>query len=255
MKGADIKLGRLFSKGKNAVVVAADHGEFDGPQAGMYNLPQIFKQMSMADGILLSPGMLPACYESFNYKGAPVPIMRINWSTTYCFQWEYKEARTAIAVSVADAVRLGADIVLISLTLKTGDEKIDAKNIDIFCKLANEAKIMGIPVIGEAFPTRHNELTPDELFSQVNITCRILAELGADAIKTFYTKDFKKVVKGCPLPILVLGAEKTPKESDALNLAKRAMNDGAKGVVFGRNVMQAKNLSKFLEKLCRVVKK
>ena len=47
-------------------------------------------------------------------------------------------SRTAHAFSVKDAVALGDEIVLVSLTLKTGDEANDARNVEIFSKLCNE---------------------------------------------------------------------------------------------------------------------
>jgi hypothetical protein len=55
-------------------------------------------------------------------------------------------------------------------------------------------------------------------------------------------------------PVFCLGAEKTPKEIDALNLAYKAVKAGARGVVFGRNVIQAANPAAFLQGLKAVVK-
>jgi len=98
-------------------------------------------------------------------------------------------------------------------------------------------------------------MAPDQLHKMVYQACRILAELGADAIKTFYTgEDFAEVVQACPVPVFTLGAEKTPKETDALNLAYKAIRSGARGVVFGRNVIQATSPSRFLQGLKKVVK-
>jgi len=57
------------------------------------------------------------------------------------------------------------------------------------------------------------------------------------------------------VPILALGASKLPKESQALELARRAIDDGARGVVFGRNVLQAHNPACFVAALCDVVKR
>ena len=57
MTGKEIRLQRLFSRG-NAVIVAADHGEFDGPIAGMIELPRLLAEVihPEVDGVLLSPG-------------------------------------------------------------------------------------------------------------------------------------------------------------------------------------------------------
>jgi DhnA family fructose-bisphosphate aldolase class Ia len=84
----------------------------------------------------------------------------------------------------------------------------------------------------------------------------MLAEIGADMIKAFYTgENFSQVVESTPAPIFVLGAEKTKKEVQALKLASEAVNAGARGVVFGRNVIQAKRPEVFIKALKEVVKK
>ncbi len=256
MTGRDIRLNKLFSGAENAVVVAIDHGEFDGPIPGMVDLRETVKKIDPSvDAILVSPGMLAHCGEAFAYKGAPLAIVRVNWSSVYAFHWNYNDAETVQAVEVSDAVAAGADLVLISLTLRTGSEARDAANVELFCRLASQAKRLGIPVVGEYFPTRSQSISKEEMHDQVLRSCRILAELGADLIKTFYTYKFDEVTAGCPVPVLGLGAEKTPKQIQALELAQRIVNGGGKGVVFGRNAIQVPHPTAFQRALCDVVKK
>jgi len=207
------------------------------------------------DGILLSPGMLPHCREAFNYKGAPMAVVRLNWSTVYCFQWGYKDAATVTAFRPKEALRLGADAVLISLTLETGSEANDAHNVGVFRDLCGEAKEYGLPVIGEYYPAEPDKLQPDELHKKVYTAARIISELGADLIKTFYTVDFRAVTSSCPIPVLGLGAEKLPTRRAALQLAANAVADGAGGVVFGRNAIQVPDPASFQRALCDVVKR
>lgn len=250
-----MRLERLFGKGRNIVIVAADHGEFDGPIPGLVNLPEALKVITGdVDCVLLSPGMLRHCYEVFAYRGAPLAVVRLNWATTYCFKWDYRKAHTVTAMRPAEAIAEGADIALVSLTLKTGSEATDAENIRCFSELCWEAKRLGMPVLGEAFPPVPHEMSPDELHNWVHITSRIIAEVGADFVKTYCTRDFRAVTEACPVPILALGAEKTPREVDALQLAARAVEAGARGVVFGRNVLQSSNPAAFARALCEVVR-
>ena len=56
------------------------------------------------------------------------------------------------------------------------------------------------------------------------------------------------------MPILALGAKKLPREVDALELAATAVRDGARGVVFGRNLVGAQDPERFLAALQEVVK-
>ena len=254
MTGKEIRLNKLFSNGGNAVVVAIDHGEFDGPLPGMINLPETAKKIYPGvSAVLLSPGMIAHCGHVFNSKGAPMAVVRTNWSTVYAFHWDYNDAETVQAMSITDAVTAGAEMVLVSLTLKTGSEARDAENVEVFCTLANEAKRLGIPVVGEFFMAYSSRLPEDEMHEQVYRSCRILAELGADVIKTFYTYKFKEVTESCPVPVLGLGAEKTPKQIQALELAERIVQDGGRGVVFGRNAVQVADPAAFQKALCDVV--
>lgn len=251
-----MRLNRLFSKGDNAVVVAIDHGEFDGPLPGMINMPEVVKKVDAGvSAVLLSPGMLGHCGHAFDYKGAPMPMVRLNWSTVYCFHWNYNDANTVPAISPSDAVAAGADVVLISLTLNTGSEARDAANVEVFCKLVNKAKKVGVPIVGEFFPTHCDKLSKEEMHKQVFSSCRIVAELGADLIKTFYTYKFNEVTESVPIPVLGLGAEKTPKQIQALELAEKIVQGGGRGVVFGRNAIQVADPAAFQRALCDVVQK
>ena len=253
---ANIRFERLFNRNERAVIVAMDHCEFDGPIPGMLDLAGTAAKVdACVDGILLSPAMLPHCRHAFNYKGAPMAVARLNWSTVYCYQWKYKDAVTVPAFSPAEALRLGADVALISLTLETGSEANDARNVEVFRSLCREAKELGMPVIGEYYPSDPDQLSPDELHAKVFACARIIAELGADLIKTFFTNRFRAVTASCPVPVLGLGAARMPTQLQALQLAADEVKGGAGGVVFGRNAIQVPNPGAFQRALCDVVKR
>jgi DhnA family fructose-bisphosphate aldolase class Ia len=251
---ANIRLERLFNRNERAVIVALDYGLFGGPADGLVDLGETARQVaSCVDGVLLSPAMLPHCHDAFNYKGAPLAVVRLNWSTVFCSQGN-SEAATVVAFSPAEALRLGADIALVSLTLETGSESNEAHNVAVFRQLCREAKQLGMPVIGECSPAGVESLQPDQLHTKVYRGTRMLAELGADAIKTFYTNSFRAVTGSCPVPVLGLGGPKLPTQGAALQLAADEVAAGAGGVVFGRNAVQVPNPRAFQEALCDVVK-
>lgn len=255
MSGKDIRFGKLFGDTGKAVVVACDHGMFDGPHAGMENIATMLSKIGDdADAILLSPGMLPHAKDYFARRNAPTAIVRLNYNSVFSFKWGYSDAVVSNLYQPEDAAALGADCVLVCLTLKSKDEATDAKNTEIFADLCIKAHKIGLPVIGEYFPHSHLTKGADEFHEEILMGCRMLSELGADAIKTFYTKQFKEVTSTCPVPILGLGAEKTPTDKDALELAEKEIADGAGGVVFGRNAVQATNPSAFICALQDIVK-
>ena len=254
MNSIEIKTRRLMTN-ERAVIVACDHGEFDGPIPGMIDISQTIERINPAvDGVLISPGMIRHTGGYFGMKGAPMVIGRLNWNTVYCFHWGYNDSLSVEAFSPEEALSLGVEVALVSLTLKTGSEDRDARNIEVFRKITAQCHRLGMPVIGEYFPARSDVLSSEEMHQQVKIGSRILAELGADMIKTFHTDKFAEVIAGCPVPVFALGATKLPTPLDALRLAFHEISDGASGVVFGRNALQVEDPFGFQTALLQVVK-
>ena len=255
LDGREIRLQRLMGDGR-AVIIACDHGLFDGPIPAMEDLPETVEKINpVVDAVLLSPGMIRHCSSIFAGTRRPLAIARLNWNTVYCFKFDYRMAKSVYSYAPEEAVREGMDIALVSLTLLTGDEQRDAANVEVFSKLTNACHRMGIPVIGEYFPTGHADMSPQQLHEDVLVGSRIVAELGADAIKTFHTCDFEAVTRSCPVPVLGLGAEKLPTQREALELAAKEVAAGAGGVVFGRNAIQVSDPHAFQAALCDVVKR
>jgi len=250
MEGTEIRLGRIFGHDGKAVVVACDHGMFDGPHAGMVDIPAMLERLGDGpDAILLSPGMLRQARRFFARRGAPAAIVRINANSIFTFKWDYRGAINEPLIEPEDAAAIGADAVLACVSLQSGDEERDMRNLSLFADLAAKAHAIGVPIVGEYFPHSHLEKPADAFHEEVLIGCRMLAEMGADAIKTFHTSRFKEVTQSCPVPVLGLGAEKTPTDRDALELAEREVRDGARGFVFGRNAVQASNPPAFVAAL------
>jgi 3-hydroxy-5-phosphonooxypentane-2,4-dione thiolase len=254
LDGRQIRLKRLMGDGR-AVIIAIDHGLFDGPIAGMEDLPAMAARINpVVDAVLLAPGMIRHCGKIFARQKAPLAVVRLNWNTVYCFKFGYTAAKSVYCYEPADALREGMDIALVSLTLQTGDESRDAANVEVCSRLITACHALGIAVIGEYFPTNHAALSPQALHENVLVGSRIIAELGADTIKTFHTCDFRAVTRTCPVPVFGLGAEKLPRQLDALRLAQREIEEGAGGVVFGRNAIQVPDPLRFQAALCDVVK-
>jgi class I fructose-bisphosphate aldolase len=253
--GEVIRLARLFDGGSNAVVAAIDHGLYNGPRPGFEDLAGVVDRLKGADAILVSPGMADHLAQAFSHRGAPAMMVRLNWGTQYATQWGYNESRTVPMVTAAGAVALGADIVLVGMSIKTGSEAVDAENVEMVGRCVAEKRAAGVPIVGEVYPAGHEDVSPEERHEVISIGCRIVAELGVDLVKTFHTGErFSEIVRSTPVPILALGAKKLPREVDALELAAMAVRDGARGVVFGRNLVGASDPVRFLDALQEVVK-
>ena len=141
------------------------------------------------------------------------------------------------------------------MSIRTGSEAVDAENVEVVARAVAQKRTAGVPIVGEVYPAGHEDLPPDERHEQIAIGCRIVAELGVDLVKTFYTGDrFGEIVAATPVPVLALGSRKLPRERDALELAATAVQAGARGVVFGRNVIQARDPECFLLALRSIVR-
>jgi len=229
---------------------------FDGPIVGLDKIREIpEKILPEIDAVLMSPGVLRDIgIQLCDKRNSPIPITRINWSTVYCFDWDYHSGDTVKVYTPQQALQIGAQIVLISLSLQTGSQQRDARNIQLFSELCAEAHQLGVPVIGEYFPVDDENMDEEQMYNEVKISCRILYELGADMIKTFYTKKFEEVVAGCPIPILALGGKRLDSDLEVLKYAAEQIKSGAAGIVFGRNVIQSQKPLELQRALLDVVK-
>ena len=87
----------------------------------------------------------------------------------------------------------------------------------------------------------------------LGLTTRICAELGAQFVKTYYCDEgFERVTAGCPVPIVMAGGKKLP-ELDALTMAYQAIQDGAAGVDMGRNISQSEAPTAMIHAVAKVV--
>ena len=254
--GKEIRLGRFFDVDKNVVVTAVDHCAQMGPIQGLTNLAKTIESLGASDGILINAETLADYKGVFARKKCPALLARVTWTTAYCFPWEYDEGHTSVIMPVEEALACGADLVTACCVLQTGEQVVDRDNISLFAEISEAANACGIPLMGEAYPLGADFMPQDKLHEQIRTSARIIWELGADVIKTFYTgPDFAEVVESVGVPILALGAAKKDSELSALEMAEEAIKAGARGVVFGRNIFQAKRPPEFLQAIKEVVNK
>ena len=92
----------------------------------------------------------------------------------------------------------------------------------------------GVPTLGVTAVGR--DMTRDARY--LGMASRVLAENGAQVVKTYYCDGFEEIVHATPVPIVIAGGKKLP-EKDAIQLAWNAIHAGASGVDMGRNIFQS----------------
>lgn len=245
MDGAELRLGRLFDRESGrSFITAFDHGITlrVSPEAGR-TLDIMEKIVSgEPDGVLISPGMLKQTSHMFSFRGAPVPVVRADWTLLDERTKDLGEQYRAM-LSPRDAASLGAGAVMMYLIQGPEEGEMFADNARAIAAAASEAHKVGLPLIVEA--TLWGSRIPEDEKKDPDLLaygCRMAAELGADAIKTEYTGDpetMAGVIEGCPVPVLTLGGARGGSEDEVVENARGAVEAGARGIVFGRNVWQA----------------
>jgi DhnA family fructose-bisphosphate aldolase class Ia len=241
MSGIDLRVKRLFGSKKNLVVSAIDHVMEYGDQPGIETSREAIEKCMGTDALLLSRFSLRRNWDLFVQKDAPMPVVRINWSSAFYYPLEYRKGFTEIATAVEDAVQDGAELVICSLFLENNDEEMETINVALFSEVVRQKEKLGIPLIGECYVVEHQEISADALHEKVKRVSRVMAELGADLVKVFFTNRFEEVVKNTPVPVFSIGAEKLNTDIEVLNKAKNTVAAGARGIIFGRNIFMAKN--------------
>jgi DhnA family fructose-bisphosphate aldolase class Ia len=252
VNGAEIRLGQLFDPESGRSFIAAfDHGLTLGPKQGSENVLDGLQRIIAGgpDGILISPGTMKLGGHLFAFHGAPVPIVRADWiynaevfpGLPALLQDPRQGEHYEVICSPEDALAMGAGAITMFLIVGTADGSTFASNARQVAENVQAAQRAGVPVIVESvlWGARIEDKRDPELLA---FGARVAAEFGADAIKTTYTGDpvsMRQVVEGCPVPVLVLGGVRSSDPEVVLEATRGALDAGAKGVVYGRNVWQA----------------
>ncbi len=241
MTGIDVRLRRIFPDGKS-VVCPLDFGGFMGIVPGLDDPAQAVARVveGGADAILVNPGM--ARSEWSIYAGKTGLIVRVTGGASKLNQ---RGGYHVLTCSVDEAIALGADAVCIMVFVGDPDEQ------DMFAtmgQVVSDAHAMGLPVLAELLPADFDNSFKED---QVALCARIGYELGADVIKTYYSETgFSGIVRACRVPIVVAGG---PKVSDPATVVRQAMECGAAGIAFGRNVYQSPDPAARVRELYEIV--
>ncbi len=227
--GMKDRLSRIFSpKSGKTVMLAFDHGYIMGPTAGLERLDLAIPPLAeYADVLMATRGAIRACVPPTYGKAI---ALRCTSDTSVLHE---DLSLGCAAVDAEDAIRLNASCMVVQNFVGSKNEVGSFRNLS---EAVNAGMRYGIPVMGVTAVGKEMERTK----RYFQLAVRILAELGANIIKTYYCEGFEEVAAACPVPIVIAGGKKLP-ERDALDMAYKAINDGAAGVDMGRNIFQSES--------------
>lgn len=254
--GLASRLGRLFDpKSGNCLVVAMDHGVFMGPLAGIERLDEVADILAAngADALQVGPRAAQWIGRSLTTRPETSLVLRIDSTNAYRKPKPQRYGGTMIC-SIPDAVASGADAVVVFLLDDPADPGAEHAMIERIALALHDARALGMPVMIEPLVMGGSGETLTEA-REIDRVTRIAYELGADLLKIDYpgAEAVAAICRNVEAPVLIRGGPKVEDIQAFLKGVERAMHDGARGVVFGRNVWQAPDVAAATRELARAV--
>lgn len=249
MLGKEIRLERIMDREQEkSIVVPMDHGVTVGPIPGIEDMREMvnFVAEGGADAVL---GHMGLPLHGHRQYGEDVGlILHLSGSTV----WGPDPNAKVLVNSVERALKMGADAVSIHVNIGANEEPEMLRDLGDVSRKAME---WGMPLLAMMY-TRGPDIEDGTDVDYVKHAARIAAELGADLVKVPFTgseEEFREVIDGCPIPVLIAGGEKMDTDEGILRMVESAMSAGASGVSIGRNVFQHENPQEMLRAMADIV--
>jgi fructose-bisphosphate aldolase, class I len=260
MKAA--RLNRLFGTSGNCFDVAIDHGMFNERTflAGIENMKTAIQVIAEAkpDAIQLPPGTAPLL-QAIPGKDRPALVLRTDIANIYGNPLPSVLFSEVIDRAVEQGVVLDAACVVVNLLMLPNQPEVYracVRNVNI---LKRECEIYGMPLMVEPLVMQDNSkgaYMVDGAIDKILPLVRQAAELGADIIKADpcdNVEEYHRVIEIAQgLPVLVRGGGRVS-DQEILSRTKTLMEQGARGIVYGRNVIQHANPKGMTQALMAIV--
>lgn len=246
------RLNRLFNaKSGRCFDVAVDHGFFNQPGflAGIEDMRKVVQVLVDAapDAIQLTAGQARHLQD---IPGRFKPSLVLRTDVANIYGKELPDARFSLMIeeTMLQAVRLDAACVCVNLFQIPGAPEVHAQCVENILRLKPQADYYGVPMMVEPLVFRENSeqggyMVNGDLTSIMYLV-RQAVELGADIIKADPTDDvgvYHKVVEAASgIPVLVRGGGRVS-DREILTRTQGLLEQGAAGIVYGRNVIQHPN--------------
>jgi len=258
------RLNRLFNpKTKRCFDVAIDHGFFNESAflAGIEDLPQVVRTLVDAgpDAIQLTAGQARHL-QDLPVRSRPALVLRTDVANVYGRQLPRSLFSRIIAEPVLQAVRLDATCVVVNLFSIPGQPEVADQCVQNILALKPQCDHYAMPLMIEPLVFRPNEQAGGYMVdgdpAKIIPLVRQAVELGADIIKADPTDDvsvYHEVVRTAGgIPVLVRGGSKASEE-EILTRTAGLLEQGAAGIVYGRNIIQHPAPAKITRALMAVV--
>ena len=246
------RLNRLFNpKSGRCFDVAVDHGFFNQP-GFLQGIEDIRKAIEILvdanpDAIQLTLGQARHL-QSLPGKQKPALVLRTDVANVYGKELLPTNFSLMIEETMLQAVRNDAACVCVNLFQIPGAPEVHKQCVENILKLKPQADYYGMPMMVEPLVFRPNAeaggYMVDGDLTKITHLVRQAVELGADVIKADPTADvseYHKVIEAAGgIPVLVRGGGRVS-DREILERTHALIQQGASGIVYGRNVIQHPN--------------
>jgi len=221
------RLAQLIQPDGHCLFLPVDHGYFQGPTRKLEEPRKTLEPLlPYADAIFITRGVLRSSVDPGRAK--PI-ILRVSGGTSMVGEDLSNEG---ITTSIEEVIRLNAAAMGLSIFVGSNYERESLLNLS---RLVDEGEKYGIPVMAVTAVGKELEKRDARYLA---LCCRIAAELGARVVKTYWCEGFEKVVKGCPVPVVMAGGPQVETELEVFRFVHDGMQKGSIGVNLGRNIWQ-----------------
>ncbi len=235
------RLNKILPNGR-AVMLAIDHGYFLGPIHGLEKPGETVKDLlPYTDSLYLTRGTLANCLPENTEK--PM-VLRVSGGPTVVGA---DLANETLVTSIKEAIR--HNVVGVGVSVFIGSE-YETQTVTNLAHLVTDAHDYGIPVLGITAVGKELEKRDSRFLA---LASRVVAEMGADIVKTYYCDNFEQVTSTCPVPIVIAGGPKFDTIQEALEITYKAICEGAAGVDMGRNIWQSKHPLAMIQSISAIV--
>jgi DhnA family fructose-bisphosphate aldolase class Ia len=258
------RLNRLFNaKSRRCFDVAVDHGFFNeyGFLAGIEDLPGAIRTLVAAgpDAIQLTVGQA-RLLQDVPGREKPSLVLRTDVANVYGKELPRRLFSRMIEDPVGQAVRLDATCVVVNLFLIPNEPEVTDQCIQNILRIKPECDRDAMPLMIEPLVFRPNAAAGGYMVDgdpkKIIPLVRQAVELGADIIKADPTDDagiYHQVIQiAGGVPVLVRGGGKAP-DQEILERTEALIQQGAAGIVYGRNVIQHQNPAGMTRALMAIV--
>ena len=240
--GMQARLARMFDpRSGNTVMLAFDHGYIMGPTAGLERIDLVIPPLIPYVNVLMGTrGVFRSCISPAAQVGR---CLRVTYDSTVLY--DDMSDGGGFASDMENALRMNADCVAVQTFIGSPGE---SRSLELLCRAADAGARYGVPTLGVVAVGKEMERT-EKFFL---LATRVLAENGASIVKSYYCEGFERVAAACPVPIVIAGGKKLP-ELEALEMAYKAIQEGAHGVDMGRNIFQSSSPAGMAQAIGKVV--